>query len=729
VFAAFSIVGGTASSAAISTFRIPSEVNAPLIDGVLDDEVWGLAQPYERFFEFFPLSVPEPIVRTQIRIAMDSSNLYFAVSAFDPSPDLIRAPFVRRDKVIGDQDYISIYIDPAGTRRSAQFFRVNAAGIQTDGVFNESTLNEDYSPDFAFTAATRITGTGWAAEFKIPFSSIRYPAPLVKPWTILVFRNYSRKQRHRITTSRLNANSDCILCLNEELAGVTNLPSTTSWLLTPTLSAITQRTKGARSSNEFRSGLDIKFSPNSEVVIDATIRPDFSQVEIDLPQLSSNTRFALFYPEKRPFFLEGVDILEGPMRIVNTRTITVPSAGARVTGRSETSDYTAIYVADKGGGTILIPGAYGTEFAPQDQHSTAAVARARFVFAGPTLGVVASDRRYSGGGYNSVLGADGVWNLTNQTRIRVQVLESETNFLPSESTPRLEVAPAVRGAAWFGELSYHGTHWDSLVLLDGATKTFRDDNGFFPQNDFRHWGAKFTRRFGPRGPFNELAPYVSFDHKVDSYGNLIAGAARAGLYVTARADSSLSFEVRPYERQQIFAGGGVKKFSQIAISASASPAAWMPKVTVDLELGQRPDVVNNRVANGVLASIYGQFRALNRLELEVRQDVEVANETAVRRRGRLFLDAASSIVGVFHLSRSSSIRAIGQFVRTARNVQLYTQEVSPLDRKTAVSLTYGHQWQVGRTLYFGYSTSRTESLTGRSSAAEKEIFIRFSYQI
>jgi hypothetical protein len=120
--------------------------------------------------------------------------------------------------------------------------------------------------------------------------------------------------------------------------------------------------------------VDIKWRPRADVVVDATINPDFSQVEIDAPQLSGNAQFALFYPEKRPFFLEGADILEAPFRAIYTRSVTDPAWGVRATQRSERFDGTVLVTRDDGGGLVLLPNTYGTNYAPQDFKSVATFA-------------------------------------------------------------------------------------------------------------------------------------------------------------------------------------------------------------------------------------------------------------------------------------------------------------------------------------------------------------------
>ena len=160
-------------------------------------------------------------------------------------------------------------------------------------------------------------------------------------------------------------------------------------------------------------GLDVKWTPNAVTALDGTINPDFSQVESDVAQLSVNQRFALFYSEKRPFFLEGIDLFATPIQAVYTRTITAPRWGARVTGKLGGTSYTALVTEDKGGGSVILPGPNGSDFADQDFRSFVAVGRVRHEIGNSFAGLLVADREVQGGGYNRVIGPDFQWRPTS----------------------------------------------------------------------------------------------------------------------------------------------------------------------------------------------------------------------------------------------------------------------------------------------------------------------------
>ncbi|MDQ3027898.1 MAG: carbohydrate binding family 9 domain-containing protein [Pseudomonadota bacterium] len=388
VAALLGMLAGSPPARAIEALSLaPGEKIVP--DGRLDEPAWDRAPLLDRFWEVFPQAEVEARVRTEARYAYDHQALYVAVRSWDPDPAQLRAPFARRDKVLADQDMIVLFIDPVGNRKFAHFFRVNPRGAVGDGLYNEDSGAEDFSPDFEFEVATGRFEGGWTAEFRIPFSSLRYGEPPSKQWTTMVFRNYPREERYRISTSKLPRDQNCFICLNEPLTGLDRLPDARHLALTPdvTVRSVTTRDGGpSRREAEIVPSLDLKWRPRADIVVDATLNPDFSQVELDTPQLSGNAQFALFFPEKRPFFLEGADILEAPFRAIYTRSVTDPAWGVRATQRSGRFDGTVLVTRDDGGGLVLLPNTYGTGFAPQDFKSVASFVRGRWQAGGATVG-------------------------------------------------------------------------------------------------------------------------------------------------------------------------------------------------------------------------------------------------------------------------------------------------------------------------------------------------------
>ncbi len=396
-----------------------SRTTSPIVlDGDLSDAAWTKALRVDQFVEYWKGdNVPAP-APTAGFMAYDDQAVYIAFRADDARPASIRAPFVDRDKVLGDQDYVAVVIDTQNDRRSAVAFRVNPRGIQTDSVVNDANGTEDFAPDFFYEAVARQTDRGWTAEMKIPLSSLRYPASDPQSWGVILMRNYPREFRYIMANTPIPKNSPCFICHSSELAGFTGLGSAAHITLAPysTAQSGEQRAKGVMSFDPFQSdsGLDLKWNPSAKLTFDATLNPDFSQIESDVVQISANSRFAFSYPEKRAFFLEGVDLLSTPMRVVYTRSITSPAWGFRATGQAGSSAYTMLVAEDRGGGSIVLPGAESSDFVPQDFRSRVLIGRMRHSFGSSFAGLIASAREIEGGGHNRVIGPDFLWKISSR---------------------------------------------------------------------------------------------------------------------------------------------------------------------------------------------------------------------------------------------------------------------------------------------------------------------------
>src|SRR5512142_1410026 len=176
--------------------QITRAAGAITIDGNLSDPGWRGAAAIDRFYETSPGNNTEPKVKTTAYVTYDDRYFYIGVRCDDPHPEKIRAPYVERDNVIGTDDNIAVFLDTRNTKRSALELRVNPRGIQADAVFNDANGSEDFSPDFFYDTAATIDAGGWSAEYRIPFSSLRYPDTPVQTWNILVWRNYPREFRY-----------------------------------------------------------------------------------------------------------------------------------------------------------------------------------------------------------------------------------------------------------------------------------------------------------------------------------------------------------------------------------------------------------------------------------------------------------------------------------------------------------------------------------------------------
>lgn len=582
---------------ASSAFATPTKVNivkagTPItVDGDLSDAAWSSAPRVEAFVEYFRGDNTEPPAKTVGLLAYDGAAVYIAFRAEDPRPEAIRAPLVDRDKVLGDQDYVAVVLDTANDRRSAVAFRVNPRGVQTDSVVNDASGVEDFSPDFFYEAVARRVPGGWTAEMRIPLSSLRYPASDPQTWGVILMRNYPRDFRYMMANTPIPKNTNCFLCHAATLTGLQGLPTGSHFTIVP------YTTASSRGTGEI--GADLKWNPSTRLTIDATVNPDFSQIESDVPQLAVDSRFALSYPEKRAFFLEGVDLLSTPLQAVYTRTITAPAWGVRATGQSGSTAYTLLVADDKGGGVTIVPGPYGSSVVTQ-KPAHVLIGRARRSIGDSYLGILATAREGESS-HNRVLGPDFHWKVTPRDRVDGQFLMSDTGGASGHA----------------GRLAYtHDTRrWDVYAAVRELTPEFRADSGFMPQSGVRSGYAEAAARFYPKRGLTYLRAFLG---RYGAYeyddGESIKEELHPGVFFRGKWGSDGWITWRVAERERV--NGRVLEYSMVDFSLRATPWRLLPAIKLSGQFGEKVDYKQARVGTGANLSLSTTVRPTDHLELQ-----------------------------------------------------------------------------------------------------------------
>jgi len=633
--------------------------------------------------------------------------------------------------VLRDQDMIVLFIDPVGNRKFAHFFRLNPRGSMGDGLYNEDTGSEDFSPDFEWEVATGRFEGGWTAELRIPFSSLRYGDPPSKTWSTMVFRNYPRDQLYRISTSKLPREQNCFICLNDPLTGLDTLPSTRHLALTPNVTVRSVDTRDASAGRtrdtEVVPSLDLKWRPRADIVVDATINPDFSQVELDTPQVAGNAQFALFFPEKRPFFLEGADILQAPLNALYTRSVTDPAWGVRATQRAERFDGTVLVTKDDGGGLVLLPNTYGTGFALQDFKSLATFARGRWQAGGATVGFLATDRTIEDNrGYNRVAGADFAWFPDTEHRMRAQLMGSWTTAHPSNG--RIARGELASGHAFLADWNFRGKEWDQYLDFEDVGRDFRADNGFFFQNGYRRLYSETTRKFVGLWGFNEVSPYLNAEYKTDPDGGVQYQQNNLGLRVGLPRATTIFTEVRINNLVAVRPGGGLRKRDQFFIGIESNPFPWLAKLYSEIAIGDRVDVANNRVGKGAFVTFQANLRPHPRAEVEYRIDNDTIDAyESVPGSKRIITQRVQQVLALWHFTARDSVRTIWQAMSIRRAPSLWEEPVSAREDSQTISVVYGHRRGIGTSFYLGATFSRARDPDAGIRRHQAELFAKGSW--
>ncbi|HZH34879.1 MAG TPA: carbohydrate binding family 9 domain-containing protein [Pyrinomonadaceae bacterium] len=344
--------------------NIPRFETAPVIDGKLDDAIWKTAAVFGDFVQTQPGDNVKPTHETEVMMGYDAKHLYIAFNA-KQDRDKIRATVARRDNIFND-DYVLLHLDTFNDQRQAYLLFFSPLGMQADGTFTEGR-GEDYSLDIVMDSKGVLTEDGFTIEVAIPFKSLRYEAGKNKQWGFHINRRV--KYNNNEYNSWMPTNRSISGWLNQagRITGLEGIETTRQLEINPslTLSESGRRTRHTFDGNpagrfvneglKAELGVTAKFSLTPTITLDLAYNPDFAQVEADAPVSTANVRFPIFFQEKRPFFLERIDIFQTRMNVVNTRAIVDPDIAAKLTGRRGKNTFGLMYASDNA------PGNYSTD--------------------------------------------------------------------------------------------------------------------------------------------------------------------------------------------------------------------------------------------------------------------------------------------------------------------------------------------------------------------------------
>jgi hypothetical protein len=372
---------------------------------------------------------------TEVWLGYTKSALYFVFICYDHHPDQIRGHLARRENILKD-DNVSVLLDPFQDRRIGVLFTVNPAGVQADAAWSE-TNGQDYSYDQVWDSEGQVTDKGWMALIAIPFRSLRF-RPNGADWGVVFGRNFPRNSETD-TWPHIATNITGTLSQEATLHGIEGVTGSHNVQINPYVLGQNERTLEtvdplnpywSSRHLEGTAGGEMKAILKDSIIFDATINPDFSDVESDQPQFTVNQRYPVYFPELRPFFLENANYFITPINLVYTRNIVHPEYGGRVTGKIRHTNLGLFAIDDREPGQTVAPGdpLYNTR---------AKVAVGRFsqdLGKGSSIGAIYTDEEW-GQGWNRIGGIDFTWRMNNQWTALGQMVESSTKGTVDSGTP------------------------------------------------------------------------------------------------------------------------------------------------------------------------------------------------------------------------------------------------------------------------------------------------------
>jgi hypothetical protein len=462
------------------------------IDGELTEDAWQRAALLTGFSSYLPLDNRPAQDSTEVLMWYTATDVYFGVRAFETHGP-VHATLAARDRIDSD-DYVQLLIDPFNDRRRAFVFGVNPLGAQADGIRTDAgnaptprgqtfggnpPVNIDLNPDFVFESKGRLTEYGYELEVRIPLKSIRFQGTNEQRWSFQALR-YVQHSGYQQTWTPARRGSSAFLGQSGTLTGFHDLQRETVIELNPELTASVSGTPaidGWRYKTSPDLGANVRWRIVPNVTLNATVRPDFSQVEADAAQVPGDTRFALFFPEKRPFFVDGSDQYDSPSSLIYTRRIVQPAVAAKVSGKFGRTNVALLSAVDDRAGSAL-----GTE------HPVYNLLRAkRDIFAQSTLGFTYTDRM-EGDDYNRVASADARIVYGGMYALNLNAGGSITRSAgTTASAPLYDVT-----------LTRTGLRYGALYTMSAVGDDFVAASGFVPRRDFVRTGLYQRVSFYPR---------------------------------------------------------------------------------------------------------------------------------------------------------------------------------------------------------------------------------------
>ena len=711
-------------------YAVARAASAVKVDGALDEEAWQRATVMPLTFEWLPGDNIEPPVRTESLLTYDDENVYIGFRAHDPRPGEIRAHLMDRDAVdtLIQDDHVVIIIDPFNDERRSFQFRVNPLGVQADAIFSDIDGIEDFSWDAIWNSAGRITEDGYTLEIAIPLTQLRFPrGTSIQTWGFDLGRSYPRSVRHRVSTAPRDRNRSCLLCQANKVTGFENLKPGRNVEIDPAVTAI-RTDAGQPPSNDLKKqnedldpGLTAKWGVSPNLTLNAAVNPDFSQVEADVAQLDVNERFALFYPEKRPFFLEGLDYFTTLINAVFTRTVVDPVWGGKLTGKSG-RNLAGVFVTRDESNSLVFPSSQESSSALLEDDVTASVLRyRRDLGTGSTLGVLYTGRE-ADGYHNRVGGIDGFFRLSNTDDVRFQYLWSDTAY-PDAVVAEYGQPAGAFGAGALNALYQHASrNWYWAAGYDDFGREFRADSGFVPQVDIRNLSGQIARVFwGTRDDWYTQVNLGGAAMRVEDHsGQLIEQVIRVNGSIQAQMQTVVGGNWS--RTTQYYAGVLYENLPRFGFNAQMQPSGML-RLAINGSIGGAVDFTNKRRADQVQLQPSAELKLGRHVNLQVDHTLRTLSAGGTR----IFRADLTQLRLFYHFNVRSFVRGIVQYQKLERNPTMYVIPVLPDSRTMFTQFLFSYKLNPQTVLFLGYSDNRLGVEDDPVRQTNRTFFMKIGY--
>ncbi|MDO6465321.1 carbohydrate binding family 9 domain-containing protein [Pseudoalteromonas carrageenovora] len=701
----FALLSTTPLLAAEKTQYSLSHISTNItVDGVLDEPHWQNATLVPIAFQDEPNEKGIPPVKTDAYMYEDGSNLYVAFVAEDPQPSQITASLRDRDTLWQD-DTVILIIDTFNDERSAYEFYVNPLGAQGDTRMSDTDgWQSDPSWDAIWDSAGKITEQGFVVEMRIPFKALRFPEN--KPdltWGFAVLRNYQRDVLYQLSNMGFDRDIKCSLCQFDKLHGFKNVKASKNLQLTPTLTALRNDSKPTLPGNwdngdiNTEAGLDLRWGVTQDAVINATINPDFSQIESDALELDVNTTYSIYYDEKRPFFLDGASYFQSSLfELLYTRTIAEPEVGAKLTGKTDQHSYAFMY-ADDDNSNILLPTNQGSGFAILEEKTHAAAARYQYDIGDQGTIGLSTTHRESDDYYNTVISVDGSYWFNQSDTLAYQVATADSKnsaFL----TNNYNLVKNQSDEAYAIEFTRDKRDYNVSASYENIGEDYRTDLGYQEKVDYEKVGLVG----GQTWYSDESGLLTSWSYEADwnktwaQNGDLLEDEYQG--FITLKGQKQSIFEIGLLHRYENYNDTFYNQNIGFVYTG------FKPKNNIWLsfygEYGSRIDYANEQIGDSYATQTQAKWDINDHWQVDVKHNYSVLDNPQGE---RVYTANLLDFRLYYKFSMRSMLKLILQFEDIDRNEDAYFYQVSHINKDYGSQLVYSYKINAQTLFYLGYS--------------------------
>jgi hypothetical protein len=658
----------------LQTHRAPGQIK---IDGDLSDAGWQGTLPAANFTEHSPSEDIKPPVRTEAFVTYDDDHLYLSAVCY-ADPATVRSSICERERVFSD-DNIGFFFDTYGDASRAYIINVNPAGIPYDALWTRE-WGEDQNFDLMFESAGKITDSGYQVELAIPFTSLRFPDKPVQEWKFDFYRHHQREVHYAMSWSAYDKKESCWPCQWGTVSGIENVKPGRGVELLPSFVAHqsgavqdTARPRNSFSNSDIFGDLSIggKYALSSDVVLEATYNPDFSQIEADASQVDVNTTFALSYAEKRPFFQEGFDLFRTEFFAVYSRSINSPDFAAK-TSASVGRTSMAVLSAHDRQSLGIIPFEEKSEYIPLGPTFVNMVAVRRVFGRDNHIRALVTDQRIEGGGSGTIASFDAFLRLSKSLGVTGQYIATHTTEPNKpEMTPWLEGelfdngkhtatfdGESFWGTGVLGTLRYDSRSTGAYLSAYQRTPTYRAANGFQPRNSDRRILAAYNHVFRPTGSiFYTLQPGIKAC-RIWNFDGLNKNDWWQLQWGSQFRFAQLSFWSSFMRSRERFNGIDFTKVWSLYTEVDARPTSAV-QIGESISIGDQVAYDYEAMGRQISVSGWAEFRPMNRVLIE--PSIEYTHSRDLDTHKEYFKGYIARTRLTYQFNREFSMRLVGEY--------------------------------------------------------------------